>query len=75
MYRIVASASPSHFEAHVGLFRLLTLVYQIDVQDEINMQVGKFLKNIKRAGQNRSAGGKFSGKSINVQGENFLGNQ
>jgi len=31
------------------------------------MQVGKFLKNIKRAGQNRSAGGKFSGKSINVQ--------
>ena len=36
------------------------------------MQVGKFLKNIKRAGPNKHAGGKFSGKSINVQGENFL---
>ena len=33
------------------------------------MQVGKFLKNIKRAGQNRRAGGKISGKSINVQVE------
>ena len=50
-------------------------MYQIDEQDEINMQVGKFLKNIKRAGQNRRAGGKFSGKSINVQGGNFLENQ
>ena len=39
---------------------LATLVYRIDVQDEINMQVGKFLKNIKRAGQNRRVGGKFS---------------
>ena len=47
-------------------------MYQIDVQYEINLQVGKFLKNIKRAGRNRRAGGKFSGKSINVQGENFL---
>ena len=37
--------------------------------------VGKFLENIKRAGQNRPAGGKFSGKSINVQGGNFLANQ
>ena len=36
-----------------------TLVYRIDVQDEINVQVGKFLKNIKRAGQNRRAGGIF----------------
>ena len=36
-----------------------TLVYQIDVQYEINVQVGKFLKKIKRAGQNRHAGGKF----------------
>ena len=43
-----------------------TLVYRID---EINMQVGKFLKNIKPAGQNRRAGGEFSGKSINVQGQ------
>ena len=34
------------------------------------MQVGKFLENIKCAGQNRLAGGKFSGKSINVQGGN-----
>ena len=51
-----------------------TLVYRIDVQYEINVQVGKFLKNIKRAGQNRRTGGKLSGKSINVQGENFLEN-
>ena len=50
-------------------------MYRIDVQDEINMQVGKFLKNIKRAGQNRRARGKISGKSINVQGGNFLANQ
>ena len=42
-----------------------TLVYRIDVQVE------KFLKNIKRAGQNRRAGGTFSGKSINVQGKNL----
>ena len=51
---------------------MLTLVYRIDVQYKINVQVGKFLKNIKRAGQNRCAGGKLSGKSINVQGEIFL---
>ena len=38
---------------------LHTLVYRIDVQEEINVQVGKFLKNIKRAGQNRRAGGIF----------------
>ena len=50
-------------------------MYRIDVQDEINMQVGKFLKNIKRAGQNRRAGGKLSGKSINVQGGKFMENQ
>jgi hypothetical protein len=41
------------------------------VQYEINVQVGKFLKNFKRAGQNRRVGGKLSGKSINVQGENL----
>ena len=47
-----------------------TLVYRIDVQYEINVQVGKFLKNIKRAGQNRRAGGIcFSEISINVQVE------
>ena len=49
-----------------------TLVYQIDVQDEINVQVEKFLKNIKRAGHIRRVGGTFSGKSINVQGEKIL---
>ena len=48
-----------------------TLVYRIDVQAEINVQVEKFLKNNKRVGLNRRAGGKFSGKSINVQGGNF----
>ena len=58
----------------VSLF-LGTLVYRIDVQDKINVQVGKFLKNIKRAGQNRRAGGKFFGKSINVQGGKLLENQ
>ena len=31
------------------------------------MQVEKFLENIKRAGRNRRAGWKFSGKSIIVQ--------
>ena len=40
-----------------------------------NMQVGKFLENIKHAGRNRRPGGKFSGKSITVQGGNFLANQ
>ena len=41
---------------------LPTLVYRIDVQYEMIVQVGKFLKNIKRAGQNRRPGGKLSGK-------------
>ena len=49
----------------------VTLVYRIDVQDEINVQVGKFLKNIKRAGQNRRAGRKFSGKLINMHARLF----
>ena len=48
-----------------------TLVCQIDVQVQINVQGEKFFKNIKRAGQNRRAGGTFSGKSINVQGKNL----
>ena len=48
---------------------IYTLVYRIDVQDQINVQVEKFLKNIKRAGQNRRAGGIFFSKSINVQTE------
>ena len=51
---------------------LHTLVYRIDVQEEINVQVGKFLKNIKRAGQNKRAGCNFFSKSINVQGKNLL---
>ena len=48
-----------------------TLVCRIDVQGKINVQVEKFLKNIKRAGQNRRAGETFSGKSIIVQGKNL----
>ena len=44
---------------------------RIDVQGKINMQVGRFLKNIKRAGQNRRAGGTFSGKLINVYARLF----
>ena len=48
-------------------FEPATLVYQIDMQDEINVQVGKFFKNIKRVVQNRCAGGIFFSKSINVQ--------
>ena len=32
---------------------LCTLVYRIEVQDQINVQVEKFLENIKRAGKNR----------------------
>ena len=43
----------------------------INVQVEINVQGEKFFKNIKRAGQNRLAGGTFSGKSINEQGKNL----
>ena len=59
------------FEGGCLIFtRESTLVYRIDVQYKINVQMGKFLKNIKRAGQNRHAGGKFSGKSIIMQGEN-----
>ena len=34
---------------------------------ELGTVLEKFLKNIKRAGQNRRAGGKFFSKSINVQ--------
>ena len=48
-----------------------TLVCRIEVQGKINIQVEKFLKNIKHAGQNRHAGGTFSGKSIKVQMKNL----
>ena len=34
-------------------------MYRIDVQYEINVQVGKFLKNIKRADQNKAMQGEF----------------
>ena len=47
-----------------------TLVYRIDVQDEINVQVGKFLEDIKHAGQNRHAGGKILLKNIKRAGRN-----
>ena len=50
--------------------KMPTLVYRIDVQYEINVQVGKFLKNIKRAGQNRRAGGKFFLKNNKRAGRN-----
>ena len=37
----------------------LTLVYRIDVQYEINVQVEKFLKNIKHADPNKAVQGGF----------------
>ena len=49
-----------------------TLVYRIDVQYEINVQVGKFLKKIKRAGQNRRAGGKKFWKINKRAGGKFI---
>ena len=70
MEEIIVSNGIGNFEVDETSFELrkyITLVYRIDVQDEINVQVGKFLKNIKRAGQNRRAGGIFFSKSINVQ--------
>ena len=39
-------------DSHFNVLRI-TLVYQIEVQDQINVQVEKFLENIKRAGKNR----------------------
>ena len=72
---VVYLAGESKTTAQRFQFHTYTLVYRIDVQYGINVQVGKFLKNIKRAGQNRRTGGKLSGKSINVQGENFLENR
>ena len=44
-----------------------TLVYQIEVQAQINMQVGEFLKSNKRAVQNKRAGETSCKKSSNVQ--------
>jgi hypothetical protein len=60
--------APADFEAF-STFES-TLVYRIDVQYEINVQVEKFLKNIKRAGQNRRAGWKFFLKNIKRAGRN-----
>ena len=52
----------------IVLVRTFLLVYRIDVLDEINVQAGKFLKNIKRADQNKAMqGGIFFSKLINVQ--------
>ena len=53
----------------MGKIFLRTLVYRIDVQDEINVQVGKFLKNTKHAGQNRRAGGKIFLKNMKREGQ------
>ena len=36
-----------------------TLANRIDVKNEINMQVGKFLENIKRADQNKAVQGEI----------------
>ena len=47
-----------------------TLVYRIDVQYKINVQVGNFLKSIKRAEQNRLAGGKIFLKNNKRAGRN-----
>ena len=46
---------------------LHTLVYQIEVQAQINVQVGEFLKINKHAVQNKRAGEIFCKKSSNVQ--------
>ena len=48
---------------------MCTLVYRIDVQAQINVQVEKFSKKNKHAGHIRRAGGFFFEKSINVQVE------
>ena len=45
-------------------------MYRIDVQAQINVQVEEFLKNIKRAGQNRCAGRKINLKNIKRAGCN-----
>ena len=44
-----------------------TLVYQIEVQAQINVQVGEFLKINKRAVRNKSAGETSCKKLSNVQ--------
>ena len=46
-------------QKRVSLNQIGTLVYRIDMQDEINVQVGKFLKSIKRADQNKAVQGDF----------------
>ena len=44
-----------------------TLVYRIEVQAQINMQVGEFLKGNKRAMRNKPAGETSCKKLLNVQ--------
>ena len=77
--RVLISAHPGisvkdlHFECYKLRqkdFCFCTLVYWIDVQYEINVQVGKFLNNIKRAGKNRRAGRKIYLKNIKRAGQN-----
>ena len=46
-------------QKRVSLNQIGTLVYRIDMQDEINVQVGKFLKNIEYADQNRAVQGEI----------------
>ena len=50
--------SVHYFLCKLGM-RPHTLVCRIDVQGKINVQVEKFLKNIKRAGRNKRAGGEI----------------
>jgi hypothetical protein len=54
-----SNGDPFYFE--LNKWMLHTLVYRKDVQDKINVQVGKFLENIKRADQKKAVqGGIFS---------------
>ena len=55
----LVSLFPNLCKTWVSFSFLSTLVCRMDVQGKINVQVEKFLKNNKRAGQNRRAGGIF----------------
>ena len=47
------------FSDEVSSRSLSTLVCRIDMQGKVNVQVGKFLKNIKRADPNKAEQGGF----------------
>ena len=49
-----------------------TLMYQVDMQDKENVQVGKFLKKTLKVQDRTNVQGKFSGKSIIMQRENLF---